>query len=160
MKLNKLLAIAVAAAFALPLAGQASAAGDRLILAADGPAGASSTGTGATGGTPSARSSGEPKAPGDSKADSRRCENMTGTERETCLRDTPRAGATGTTGSSVGTTGSAAGGATTSPSGAAVTPGGSGTTGTTAGPGSAGAATAPGSASATKPDTSGTGKAQ
>ena len=48
--------------------------------------------------------------------------------------------------------GSAAGGATT--------PSGSGKTGTTAGPGEASSRTAPGSATATKPDTSGTGKAQ
>jgi hypothetical protein len=156
MKLKKLLAIAVAAAFALPFAGQASAAGDSLILA-QGPSGASSTGTGPTGGTPSPQTAGEPKAPGDTKADSRRCDNMTGTERETCLRDSPRAGSTG---AAAGSTGSATGGATTSPSGAVVTPGGSGTTGTTAGPGETKPGTAPSSATATSPDTSGTGKAK
>jgi hypothetical protein len=61
MKLKTLIALAVAGAFAVPFAAQASASGDRIILA-DGPSGAGSTGTGMTGGTPSTRSSGEPKA--------------------------------------------------------------------------------------------------
>ena len=155
MELKKLLPVAVAAAFALPFAAQASADSDRMILAQ---AGASAVGTGPTGGTPSPQSAGEPKAPGDTKADVRRCESMTGTERETCLRDS-RAGTTSsgssvgtTSGSAVGTTGSAAGGATTSPSGA--------NTGTTAGPGEASPRTAPSSDTATSPSTSGTGKAQ
>ena len=63
MKLKTLIGLAVAGAFALPMAAQASADGDRMILVADGPSGASSTGTGMTGGTPSAQSSGEPRAP-------------------------------------------------------------------------------------------------
>ena len=63
MKLKTLMALAVASAFALPLGAQASAEGDRMILAAGGPSGASSTGTGMTGGTPSTQSSGEPRAP-------------------------------------------------------------------------------------------------
>ena len=60
MKLKKLLAVAVAAAFTLPFAAQVSAAGDKMILAQ---AGASSVGTGPTGGVPSPQSAGEPKAP-------------------------------------------------------------------------------------------------
>lgn len=61
MKLKTLIVLAVAGAFAVPFAAQASASGDRIILA-DGPSGAGSTGTGMTGGTPSTKSSGEPKA--------------------------------------------------------------------------------------------------
>lgn len=165
MKL-RLLTVAVAAALTLPFAAQVSAAGDTMILAQA--SGASSTGTGSTGGVPSTQSSGEPKAPtADNKADTKRCESMTGVERESCMRDAraPRgavSGATGssTTDSSAGTTGSATGGATTSPSGSAVTPGGSGKTGTTAGPGEASPKTAPSSDTATSPSTSGSGKAQ
>ena len=62
MKLKTLMALAVAAAFAVPLAAQASAQGDSMLLAS-GPAGTSSTGTGMTGGTPGTHSSGEPRAP-------------------------------------------------------------------------------------------------
>jgi len=157
MKLKTLVAVGVAAAFALPLAAQVSAAGDSIILA-QGASGASSTGTGSTGGVPSTQSSGEPKAP------------MAG--------ERPRAGATsGATSSGTSRapdfsaidkngdgmisraewdayqrSGSAAGGATT--------PSGSGKTGTTAGPGEASSRTAPGSATATTPDSSGQGKAQ
>ena len=159
--MKKLMVIAVAAAFGLSLAGQASAAGDNMILAQA--SGASSTGTGSTGGVPSTQSSGEPKAPtADNKADTKRCESMTGLERENCMRDAsaPRGATSGSTGSDVGTTGSAAGGATTSPSGAAVMPGGTGKTGTTAGPGEAAPRTAPSSDTATSPSTSGQGKAQ
>jgi hypothetical protein len=161
MKLKQLLAVAVAAAFALPVAAQTSVSSDRMILA-QGPAGASSMGTGPTGGTPSTQSAGEPKAPTADTAASKRCEGMVGTERETCLRDTraPSGASAGSTGSSVGTTGSATGGATTSPSGSVVTPGGSGKTGTTVGPGEASPRTAPSSDTATSPSTSGTGKAQ
>src|SRR4249919_3279290 len=61
MKLKTLLAVGVAAAFALPLAAQASADSDRLILAQA--SGASSVGSGPTGGTASPQSAGEPKAP-------------------------------------------------------------------------------------------------
>ena len=156
MKLKTLVAVGVAAAFALPFAAQASADNDRMILAQA--SGASSVGTGPTGGTPSTQSAGEPKAP--------------------AAGERPRSGATsGATGSGMSRapdfsaidkngdgmisraewdayqkSGSAAGGATTSS--------GSGKTGTTAGPGEASSRTAPGSATATKPDTSGTGKAQ
>ena len=154
MKLKSLLAVGVAAAFALPFAAQVSAAGDSLILAQA--SGSSSVGTGPTGGTPSTSSAGEPKAP-------------TAGER-------PRAGAATSGATSSGTSrapdfsaidknhdgmisraewdaymrssGAASGGAT------------SGKTGTTAGPGESSNRTAPGSATATKPDTSGTGKAQ
>ena len=64
MELKKLLAIAVAAAFAVPLAAQASADGDRLILAqSGGPSGASAAGTGPSGAPASPQSAGEPKAP-------------------------------------------------------------------------------------------------
>lgn len=63
MKLKTLIALAVAGAFAVPFAAQASADGDRMILAqAGGPAGSSSSGTGPTGGVPSPRTTGEPKA--------------------------------------------------------------------------------------------------
>jgi len=153
---QKFLMVAVAAAFGLSLAGQASAAGDRMMIA-EGPSGAGAVGTGPTGGVASPQSAGEPKAATDKNGDARRCEAMTGTERETCMRDAraPSGAASGTTGSSSSTTGSATGGATSS-TGAPVTSGGSGVTGTT-GPMDR---TAPGSASATKPDTSGTGKAQ
>ena|SRR6185503_2204213 len=159
--MKKLMVVALAAAFGLSLAGQASAAGDRTMVA-EGPSGAGAVGTAPTGGVASPRSAGEPAAATDRKADDRRCEAMTGTERETCMRDAraPSGATTGATGSAVGTTGSATSGATTSPSGSVVTPGGSGKTGTTAGPGESSPNTAPGSASATKPDTSGSGKAQ
>lgn len=145
MELKKLLAVAVAAAFALPLAAQASAEGDRMILAQSG---ASSVGTGPTGGTPSPQSAGEPRAPTDSKADQRRCESMTGTERESCMRDARAAGTT--SGSSSGTTGSATGGASSAPAGS---------TGTTAGPGEASPKVGSGSDTATGSSSSGTGKA-
>src|SRR5262245_13740671 len=143
MKLRTLMAVGVAAAFALP----------GMVLAQA--SGASSTGTGSTGGTPSTSSSGEPKAP-------------TAGER-------PRSAASGATSSGMSrapdfnaidknhdgqisraewdaymrSSGSATGGATTSS--------GSGTTGAAAGPGPSNR-TAPGSATATTPDTSGTGK--
>jgi hypothetical protein len=62
MKLKTLMALAVASAFALPLAAHASAQGDSILLAA-GPSGANATGTGMSGGTPGTHSSGEPRAP-------------------------------------------------------------------------------------------------
>jgi len=165
MNFKKLLVVAVAGAFALPFAAQVSAAGDNLILAQA--SGASSVGSGPTGGAASPQSAGEPKAP------------MAG--------ERPRAGASssGATASTRGRPdfsaidkngdgqisraewdafyrdrdrGAASGGATSS--GSAVTPSGSGKTGTTAGPGEASSGTAPGSATATKPDSSGQGKAQ
>ena len=54
MRLKTLLAVAVAGAFAVPFAAQVLAAGDNMILAQGGPAGASSTGTGPSGGTTTA----------------------------------------------------------------------------------------------------------
>src|SRR3954464_9469551 len=78
MNFKKLLVVAVAGAFALPFAAQVSAAGDNLILAQSSgggdagapPSGASSTGTGPTGGVASPRSAGEPKAPASSRGSS------------------------------------------------------------------------------------------
>ena len=155
MKLKRLLVVAVAGAFALPLAAQASADSDRMILAQAG--GASAVGTGPTGGVPSTQSAGEPSAPNDPKAEQRRCESMTGAQRESCMRDA-RAGTTSsgssvgtTSGSSVGTAGSATGGASSAPAGQ---------TGTTAGPGEASPKVGTGSDTATSSSTSGTGKAQ
>ena len=156
MKLKTLLAVAVAGAFALPFAAQASVDGDRMILAqAGGPSGSSATGTGPTGGTATPQTAGEPKAAAGevSSTATKRCETMTGLERETCLRDARAA-----------TPGAATGGAstapatTTSPSTSTVSPSGSGTTGATAGPGSASNRTAPSSDTATSPSTSGQGK--
>jgi len=172
MKLKTLLAVGVAAAFALPRAAQASADSDGLILAQA--SGSSSVGSGPTGGMASPQSAGEPKAP------------MAG--------ERPRAGASSSGASSSGATastrgrpdfsaidkngdgqisraewdafykdrdsgrGAASGGATSS--GSAVTPSGSGKTGTTAGPGEASPRTAPSSDTATSGSSSGTGKAQ
>lgn len=172
MKRNKLLAMAVAAAFALPFAAQVSAAGDSIILAQGAgapPSGASSVGTGPTGGTASPQSAGEPKAP---TAD--------------------RSRSSGASSSGAMSSGSSSSGATASKSrlpefsaidkngdgqisraeweayqrsagaasGGATSSSGTGKTGTTADPGESSPRTAPGSATATKPDTSGTGKAQ
>jgi EF hand domain-containing protein len=177
MKLKTLVAVGVAAAFAMPFAAQASADNDRMILAQA--SGASSTGTGPTGGTASPQSAGEPKAP-------------TAGERPRSGASSSGASSSGasSSGATAGTRGrpdfsaidkngdgqisraewdafykdrdqnrsGAAGGATSS--GSAVTPSGSGKTGSTAGPGEASNRTAPGSATATKPDTSGQGKPQ
>lgn len=143
MRLNTLIAVAVAAAFALPLAAQASADGDRTILAqAGGPSGASSVGTGPTGGTPSPQTAGEPRAPtgermGErpnfSMIDKNNDGQISRSEWDAYFRSD--------------SSGAAAGG-------------GTGTTGTTAGPGEASPRTAPSSDTATSPSTSGTGKAQ
>jgi hypothetical protein len=145
MKLKTLIALAVAGAFAVPLAAQASVDGDRIILAqAGGPAGASSTGTGPTGGVPSPRTAGEPKAPAGERgasagASTAHCDTMTGSAREKCLSEAAAAGASSSAGGSVGS-------------------GTSTTTGTTAGPGSASNRTGSGSDTATTPGTSGHGK--
>lgn len=144
MKLKILMAVAIAGAFALPLAAQVSAGGDTMILAqSGGPSGASSVGRGPTGGTPSPQSAGEPAtqrdraAGADATSDATtRCQGMTGTARDNCMRDANRA---------------SSGGTTTGPSGA-------GTTGTTAGPDSVSNKTAPSAATATTPSTSGEGK--
>jgi hypothetical protein len=151
MKLKKLLAVAITAAFALPFAAQASADSDRIILAqAGGPSGASSVGTGPTGGTNSPQSAGEPKAAVGDRT--KHCQGMTGAERDKCMRDA-RSPADSSSGAS------SSGGASSS-SGATVTPGGTGSTGTTAGPGSSSNRTAPSSDTATSPSTSGEGKAK
>jgi hypothetical protein len=157
MKLKTLLAVAVAGAFALPLAAQASADGDRIILAQA--AGSSAMGTGPTGGVPSTQSAGEPKASTGERTDttagaarSDRCLGMTGVERDNCMRDdrassrspADTGAVTSSGGATVGTTGSSATG--------------SSTTGTTAGPDSASNRTAPSSDTATSPSTSGQGK--
>jgi len=169
MNFKKLLVVAVAGAFALPFAAQVSAAGDNLILAQA--SGASSVGSGPTGGAASPQSAGEPKAP------------MAG--------ERPRAGASssGATASTRGRPdfsaidkngdgqisraewdafykdrdsgrGAASGGATTAPSGTTAAPAARGKTGTTAGPGEASPRTAPSSDTATSGSSSGTGKAQ
>jgi hypothetical protein len=156
MKLKTLLAVGVAAAFALPLAEQASADSDRLILAQA--SGSSSVGSGPTGGTPSTQSAGEPKAP---MAGERPRSGATSGATSSGTSRSPDFSAIDKNGDGMISraewdayqrSGSAAGGATT--------PSGSGKTGTTAGPGESSPRTAPGSATATTPDTSGTGKAQ
>jgi hypothetical protein len=171
MNFKKLLVVAVAGAFALPFAAQVSAAGDNLILAqASGgdagapPSGASSTGTGPTGGVASPRSAGEPKAPTadrspstgstTSKRASRGSADFSAMDKNgdgmisRSEWDAYHAGA------------AASGGATTAPSGAAAAPAARGKTGTTAGPGEASPRTAPSSDTATSGSSSGTGKAQ
>jgi hypothetical protein len=154
MRLKTLIAVAVAGAFALPLAAQASVDGDRMILAqAGGPSGASSVGTGPTGGTPSPSTAGEPKAPAGERMGERRAE----------------AGATGRMNESFSMIDKNNDGQISraewdayfrSDSSGAAAGGGTGTTGTTAGPGEASPRTAPSSDTATTPSTSGTGKAQ
>ena len=162
MKLKRLLVVAVAAAFAVPFGAQASADGDRTILA-QGPSGASSVGSGPTGGPASPQSAGEPKAP---MAGER--PRAGGAMGSTMMDRAPDFSAIDKNGDGQISraewdahhrSGSAASGGATS-SGSAATPSGSGKTGTTAGPGEASPRTAPGSATATQPDTSGTGKAQ
>ena len=182
MNLKKLLPVAVAAAFALPFAGQVSAAGDSLILAQSSssggdagapPSGSSSMGTSpATGGSPSTRSTGEPKAP---TAD--RSPSAGSTTSKRASRGSADFSAIDKNGDGMISraewdayqqrSGAASGGATTAPSGAATAPSGAaaapaarGKTGTTAGPGEASPRTAPSSDTATSPSTSGTGKAQ
>jgi hypothetical protein len=156
MKLKTLVAVGVAAAFALPFAAQASADNDRMILAQA--SGASSVGSGPTGGTPSTQSAGEPKAP---MAGERPRSGATSGATSSGTSRSPDFSAIDKNGDGMISraewdayqrSGSAAGGATT--------PSGSGKTGTTAGPGESSPRTAPGSATATTPDTSGTGKAQ
>lgn len=157
MRFKTLIALAVAGAFAVPLAAQASADGDRMILAqAGGPAGASSVGRGPTGGTPSPQTAGEPATQRDRAAQ----------------QGAATAGATGMAAPMFSTldtngdgqisraewdahhrAGAASGGATTGSSS-------SSTTGTTAGPGEASNRTGTGSATATTPSTSGEGKAK
>src|SRR2546428_9427554 len=130
MRLKTLLAVAVAGAFAVPFAAQVLAAGDNMILAQGGPAGASSTGTGPSGGTPSPQTAGEPKtatsggatvgatgtamSPSFSEVDKNNDGQISRAEWDAYFRSG----------------GAASGGTTTAP--APVSPSGSGTTGTTA----------------------------
>jgi hypothetical protein len=161
MKLKTLIALAVAGAFAVPMAAQASADGDKFILAqSGGPAGASATGTGPTGGVPSPRTAGEPKAPTSERGATAGASRGMTPDFSTYDRNgdgqISRAEWNAVHGSASGRTG-ASSGATTSPSGSAS---GSSTTGTTAGPGSASNRTGTGSDTATTPSTSGHGKPQ
>jgi hypothetical protein len=167
MKLKTLLAVGVAAAFAVPLAAQASADSDRLILAQA--SGSSSVGSGPTGGTPSTQSAGEPKAP---MAGERPGAGASSSGATASTRGRPDFSAIDKNGDGQisraewdafykdrdSGRGAASGGATSS--GSTVTPSGSGKTGTTAGPGEASPRTAPSSDTATSGSSSGTGKAQ
>jgi hypothetical protein len=162
MKVKNLLAIAVAAAFGLPFAAQASADSDRMILALA--SGASSVGTGPTGGPASPQSAGEPKAP---TAGERPMSSATGAAAGSTTRASEFSALDKNNDGMISRSewdahyksGSAAtGGATTAPSGAVGTP--PGQTGATAGPGSASPRTAPSSDTATSPGTSGQGKPQ
>lgn len=168
MELKKLLAVAVAAAFAVPLAAQASADGDRLILAQA--SGASSVGTGPTGAPASPQSAGEPKAPtagSSSTAGSTTGSTAGSTAAGSSMSRSPDFSAIDKNSDgqisraewdAYHRSGSAAtGGATTAPSAVGTPPG---QTGTTAGPGSASPRTAPSSDTATSPGTSGQGKPQ
>ena len=160
MKLKTLIALAVAGAFAVPMAAQASADGDKFILAqSGGPAGASAVGRGPTGGVPSPQSAGEPATQRDRGATAGASRGMT-SDFSTYDRNgdgqISRAEWNAVHGSASGRTG-ASSGSTTSPSGSAS---GSSTTGTTAGPGSASNRTGTGSDTATTPSTSGHGKPQ
>jgi hypothetical protein len=150
MRFKTLIALAVAGAFAVPLAAQASADGDRIILAqSGGPAGASSVGRGPTGGTPSPQTAGEPATQRD-----RAAQQGAATAGATAA---PMFSTVDTNGDGQISraewdahhrAGAASGGATT----------GSSTTGATAGPGEASNRTGTGSDTATTPSTSGTGK--
>ena len=164
MKLKTLLAAAVAGAFALPLAAQASADGDRMILAQGGPAGASSTGTGPTGGVPSPQSAGEPKAPtGAASAGATGSTHRLDTNRDGFVSHEEAAAARDLNFSQYDRNNDGRLSADEirgwrDPMGEAGSAGA--TTGTTAGPGEASPRTAPSSDTATSPSTSGTGKAK
>ena len=161
MNFRKLMVVAVAGAFALPLAAQASAENDRMILAQS--SGTSAVGNGPTGGMNSPQSAGEPKAPMAGERSRAGASSSGATSRAPDFSAIDKNGdgqisraewdayhkASG---------GAASGGATSS--GSAASPSGTGKTGTAAGPGEVSPKTGTGSATATKPDTSGTGKAQ
>jgi len=140
MKLKTLIAVAVAGAFALPLAAQASADGDRMILAqAGGPAGAT-TGTyhrldANRDGFVSREEAAAARGLSFSELDKDNDGKLSAAELR-AWRDPMGA----------------------SPGEAAA--GSGSTTGTTAGPGEASPRTGPGSDTATTPSTSGTGKAK
>src|SRR5262245_52237114 len=163
MNFRKLLVVAVAGAFALPFAAQVSAAGDNLILAQSSssggdagapPSGASSTGTGPTGGVASPRTAGEPKAPTSSRSSSAGATSspsMSHGKPDFSAIDKNHDGMISRSEWDAYTRSAAASGGAT---------GAHGKTGTTAGPGEASPRTAPSSSTASKPDTSGTGKAQ
>jgi hypothetical protein len=121
-----------------------------MILAqAGGPAGASSTGTGPTGGVPSPQTAGEPRAPTASRgAAAGATGSAAATAPDFSMIDKNRDGQISR--AEWDAHYRASGGATT----------GAGTTGTTAGPGSASPRTGTGSDTATTPGTSGHGKAQ
>lgn len=161
MNFKKLMVVAVAGAFALPLAAQASAENDRMILAQG--SGTSAVGNGPTGGQASPQSAGEPRAPMAGERSRAGASSSGATSRAPDFSALDKNGDGQISRAEWDAhyrAGAASGGATSSPSGSAVTPGGAGKTGTTAGPGESSPKTAPGSATATKPDTSGTGKAQ
>jgi hypothetical protein len=149
MKLKTLIALAVAGAFAVPLAAQASADGDRMILAqAGGPAGSSATGTGPSGGAPSPQTAGEPKAATQKSDANRAASGATGSAAPAfSMLDTNSDGQISQAEWDAHyRSGSAAtGGASTSPA--------------PSGPGTKSQA-GPGSDTATTPGTSGKGKAQ
>jgi len=155
MRFKTLIALAVAGAFAVPLAAQASADGDRIILAqSGGPAGASSTGTGPSGGTPSPQTAGEPKTPTKDRAATA---GATAAPMFSTLDTNGDGQISRAEWDAHHRAGAASGGAST---GAATGSTGSSTTGTTAGPGSASPRTGTGSDTATTPSTSGEGKAK
>jgi hypothetical protein len=140
-----------------------------MILAqSGGPAGASSTGTGPTGGVPSPRTAGEPKAPtGAASAGTTGKYHRLDTNHDGYVSREEAAAASGMDFDKLdknhdGRLSSSEMRAWHDPmagrSGAAA--GGSSSTGTTAGPGEASPRTAPSSDSATSPSTSGTGKAK
>ena len=152
MKLKTLIALAIAGAFAVPFA--ASASGDRIILA-DGPSGAGSTGTGMSGGTPSTKSSGEPKA-ATQKSDANRAASMPAFSTLDTNSDGQISQAEWDKHYSRGS--AATGGASSSPSKGAATSGAS-TSPAPSGPGTNSQAGS-GSDTATSAGTSGKGKAQ
>ncbi len=158
MNFKTLIGLAVAGAFALPMAAQASADGDRMMLAqAGGPAGASAMGTGPTGGTPSPSTAGEPRAPMKEGSAAAGASGSAAASSDFSTYDANGDGqisraewdahfrSSGSSGASSGATGGAIG---------------SSTTGTTAGPGSASNRIGTGSDTATTPGTSGEGKAK
>jgi hypothetical protein len=161
MNFKQLLVVAVAGAFALPVAAQQSADSDRMILA-QGPSGTSAVGNGPTGGTPSPQSAGEPKAP---MAGER---STAGGTAKHANRGAPDFSAIDKNGDGMisrsewdayhRSGAAASGGATASPS-ATTTPPPRGKAGSSATAGDP-SSRAPSSDTATSPSTSGAGKAQ